>query len=348
MKIVTKSLINAFKKVEKIKGKEIYYSLQVINGKLYLVKNTFDNQSKPLNVKVMVECEEPKESIALTQSILKTVKNIKEDIINIDVEEKILKTNERKINITNNEPIFELHNMETVKDNISLSIGEYKTLLDTVDFVSKEEVRPILQYVNFKNNILCSLDGYRLCTRKSDNFNLQGNYNVLGTVLKQTLGLISKDTKNINIKFNDEYCSIVIDNAEVVTTLSDCDYINYEQLLGNTEYTTIVEFDEKEIIEEVDFLKSISDNTSTKKLVVLDINEYCKLYDSYKNEVNIEKYNKSGEYIKIGLNYNYFLDVLKHTKSDKITCKFINPHNLITLEDKEINGCNYFLPVRLD
>ena len=50
MKIVTKSLINAFKKVEKIKGKEIYYSLQVINGKLYLVKNTFDNQLKPLNV----------------------------------------------------------------------------------------------------------------------------------------------------------------------------------------------------------------------------------------------------------------------------------------------------------
>ena len=99
---------------------------------------------------------------------------------------------------------------------------------------------------------------------------------------------------------------------------------------------------------EVDFLKSISDNTSTKKLVVLDINEHCKLYDCYKNEINIEKYNKSGESIKIGLNYNYFLDVLKHTKSDKITCKFINPHNLITLEDKEINGCNYFLPVRLD
>ena len=54
---------------------------------------------------------------------------------------------------------------------------EFKEVMEVLKATAKEDIRPILQGVNFNNNEVVALDGYRLMLRKID-LQLKGNYTI--------------------------------------------------------------------------------------------------------------------------------------------------------------------------
>lgn len=337
MKIVTGSLKQALTKVDKIKGKVLGYSIQTIDDELYLVK-TLENTE----CRVLLDSDEVGGEIALTQKILKTLSLVKENLITIDIESNIAKTEKRKINIgNNNEVIYTYINQEEKLEEISIQADEFKILMHTVNFIATDGARPILESVNFNNSEVASLDGYRMCIRKA-NFKLENEYNVNGTTLKDVVKTLDKKTKNINIKFTKNYAVITIGDCIITSRLLEGNYIKYRQLIPS-EFKTVVNVSVNELTEETKFLSKLQDNN---KLVKIEISKDFVIKDTFNNNVNIEDVKKTGEELTIGINSEYLLDTLKCFE-DKVDIEMNGNLNPLVFKSRTIDGLNLVLPVRI-
>lgn len=341
MIFTTKSLKEAFTKVEKIKGDTLGYSIKNINNKPYLVKSFSDSECRAL----LVILDEYTNDISLNKSTLKTLTLVKEAEINIDVENLEARTNKRKIKLPKLDiinPIGEVQ-IGTVEECISIKIEEYKLLMQTVNFAAKDETRPILKTVNFNSSEVCSTDAYQVCIRKG-NFKLKGEYNIPASILKDTLKLVNKDIDNITISFTNKYAIISIDDIDIIVKLHEGSYIRYKSLI-NSDYKTQIDINLKELIEESKFLNE-TDSDNIIKLTLDDdsllLSDKCEI-----TTVNIENYTKQGEPITIAMNSNYLLNALKCFDDESVKIRTLSPTSLITVKSKNINGINLIFPVRL-
>ena len=108
---------------------------------------------------------------------------------------------------------------------------EFKEVMEVLKATAKDDVRPILQGVNFNNNEVAALDGYRLMLRKID-LQLKGNYTIHRNDLKQVLKAVKRDTEHIEITFNPDVVIFKIDDKEkFVFNVLQGSYINYKSLI---------------------------------------------------------------------------------------------------------------------
>ena len=108
---------------------------------------------------------------------------------------------------------------------------EFKEIMEVLKATAKDDVRPILQGVNFNNNEVVALDGYRLMLRKI-NLQLKGNYTIHRNDLKEVLKAVKRDTEYIEITFNPDVVIFKVDDKEkFVFNVLQGSYINYKSLM---------------------------------------------------------------------------------------------------------------------
>lgn len=334
MKIDTMELQQAIKNSKKIKGETFQ---QGITSTGYFVKQMTDGTQFGSKL----EGREFK-NVGMNVNTLSLIEKIKEYELNFL--ENIITTNKREIKFTGSEIVEIKEN--TYEEVISIEKEEFKTLMHTLQFVAQDACRPILKGISFKDDEVCSLDGYRLCLRKG-NFKLDNNYVISSVMLKSALGLIDKRTKNIIIEFNKSECKITIDNNFIKSKLIEGTYINYKSLLSNDEFKTNVVIDKEILKDEMDFLLTQKDESNLVAMFIEDKDIIFKNNNENNSiKVNIEG-TVTGENINIAFNGRYIKDSIKN-HGDKIEFNFNSNLNPCIIRSSVINGLDMVLPVRLN
>lgn len=350
LKICTGSLKEGIKELSKFKSKENFINLFSSNSGVYLTK-VYQRNDKQLEV-ITYNLDGEAQGInnyQLSEKMMKAISKINENYINIerDEENKIkLHSEKRKLNFTIES--YEFKNELLVfeeKESFSVKGEELKQLLQTIDYIAKDETRPILQGINFKGNKLAGLDGYRMAVRECSTMMLDGNYTVFNGVLKVINSLVKNDSK-VKISFNDKACKIELKNLTIYSGLMDGKYINYESLIPQ-ENKINATFDIQELKEEIDFLLTLDDGKDP--LMKFEIEKTITNIKSSTMEstssVELNNVKADGE-IEIAFNMNYIKDMLKHF-TDKVTLKFTSAISPMICEYEDINGLDLVLPVRL-
>lgn len=245
-------------------------------------------------------------------------------------------------------------------EKLTFTKKEFKILMEVVATASKDNVRPILQCINFNSNEVVSLDGYRLKIRKHEQ-RLEGNYNIHKDDIKALIKEIKSNYNTIEFQFNNDYVSIWLDSVYVRDIeLKQGNYINYKSLLPQDFKTCLTRqysvFNSNTILDIIN---------KAKCTVILDINkEGITIQDhsinwiDKKNNVyevvqglNINSYislddELTGDNIKIAFNSKYLKDALKDYKKSNCNIKFVTAVSPCLITDNE-NRVDLVLPVRI-
>lgn len=348
LKIFTGSLKEGIKELGKFKAKESKINLISNDNSILLVK-VYERADSQIEI-VAYEVDGVAEGFnnyELSDNIIKAMSKINETNITIeDADDNNVKiySEKRELNFVTDGHKFssELLKFED-REKFLVNGEEIKTILQTIDFVAKDETRPILQGVNFKNNKVASLDGYRLAIRECSSMNLEGEYTVHVGALKVIKSLVKKDSK-MQIAFNENTCKIELGKLIVYSRLMQSNYIKYESLIP-TEYNVNATFDTKEFIEELDFLLSMSEETLFKMDVTKEKISIQGIQAKSNATIQLNDAEADGD-ITIAFNINYIKEALKHF-NDKVIFKFIKSNSPIVCEYKDLKGLDLILPVRL-
>lgn len=120
-------------------------------------------------------------------------------------------------------------------EKITMTKKEFMTIAETITTVCKDEVRPILQCINFSGDSVVSLDGYRLKQRKINTV-LEGSYNIQSKDFKKIMvGVKEAKPEVIEFIFDYEEISILFDGEKSLSIRNyEANYINYKSLIPVT------------------------------------------------------------------------------------------------------------------
>lgn len=247
--------------------------------------------------------------------------------------------------------------MKNIIESMRFTKKEFKEVMEVISATSKDQVRPILQGVNFNSDEVAALDGYRLSIRKNKN-TLIGSYTIHKDEIKIIIGKInSVKDEIITINFLENNTAEILLDNEIIYS---CDvmtgqYIKYKQLIP-TIFNGYIEADTREIKESIKPLKKnthVLFNIDEEKFTIKDIcsetnkNNYRdkKIFIGY--TVNkLIKAKKKGDDIEILFNHTYIKEALKnYSNREKITIKFINHISPAVITDNA-NKFDLVLPIR--
>lgn len=289
-------------------------------------------------------------NIELDTDTLKTISKINEDVLNLSdsAENKFnISTNKRCIDFTKGKYKVDIDYLNIdVLERITIPKEEFIILMHTINFIAENESRPILKGINFNSNKVCALDGYRMCLRESNNFCLEGSYTIPGSILKITESLLTKDTSNISIEFNDKQVKIQVGHAKILCDLLSGTYINYNSLIPQDCYTEL-ELDAVDFLKEINFILS---DKEKKRIIAFNVTdkETTLTYKTatMNSNVKLNVYRKVGDDLQISFNPKYFKELLENY-SDKAVLYFKRNVEPAIVKSKDFKGLDLILPVRL-
>jgi DNA polymerase-3 subunit beta len=233
-----------------------------------------------------------------------------------------------------------------VEEKFNISCDNFKILLQVTDYAAKDQTIPILQGVNFKQNKVCCLDGYRLALREFNDMDLEKSYTVQSSILSNLNSIVKKDSE-IAIQFNERECNIKIGSLSVTSKLLEGKFINYEQIIPR-EFNIKAEVEQHELKEEIEFLLSLADDKNNQLLKFNMNNDKVTLLSKTtesSSDITLENATANGE-IEIAFNTSFVYDMLKHF-DNKIRFEIINSISPMICKCEEINGLDLILPMRI-
>lgn len=249
-----------------------------------------------------------------------------------------------------------------MNNELILTKKELKKIMEVIKYASKEEYKPILKCVNFKDNKVVALDGHRMAVRYL-NTTLDIDVNILSSDLKYVLKSITKDIKVIKIKFDtlNTVFDLMDKNNSILETINinnvGGDYIDYESLgFDNIDTRASIEFNKSYSIKDIiSYLKTLDRQGKTIKLTLtnkgLEIQQDIsyiyrqiwgdKTYFNYKCNYDFENLGN----FEIAVNFLYLKDMLQNyiKDSESILC-FNTRVTPIKIENQY--GYDVVLPVR--
>jgi DNA polymerase-3 subunit beta len=351
LKINVKSFQEGIKELSKFKSKEYFINLVNENESVYLTKILISDFNEVITYKLDAELTESENyNFEVAESMIKAVNKLKENEIEIRpaAENNIeLSTKKRKIDF-----IKGIHEFNTilfnfnVEEKFNISCDNFKILLQVTDYAAKDQTIPILQGVNFKQNKVCCLDGYRLALREFNDMDLEKSYTVQSSILSNLNSIVKKDSE-IAIQFNERECNIKIGSLSVTSKLLEGKFINYEQIIPR-EFNIKAEVEQHELKEEIEFLLSLADDKNNQLLKFNMNNDKVTLLSKTtesSSDITLENATANGE-IEIAFNTSFVYDMLKHF-DNKIRFEIINSISPMICKCEEINGLDLILPMRI-
>lgn len=312
------------------------------NGKMMAINNKL--WSKDIRVEKLFNPEVIEEGHT---TITKEIVNLMPKTGEVTLTEDTIKCGKRKIEFTPIDCIFE--ETDYINKILTQLDKEIMDFLLEVDYAaSKEETRPILHGVHFKNGEVCALDGFRLSLRKSDKLQMDLEFTMPLEAIKIFKKIKSKEDVIISCNEGCNIIKIQCGNDVIVSKLLEGKFMNYNQLIP-IESTTEIRLDKNEIKELYSILKSYGRDEKAIKLTIKE-NE---IYISAKFPNNLLTINDAiicntkGKDLEIGVNYKYLKEALD--KKEKVTLCF--QREVMPIIIKEITNLGekieLVLPIRL-
>lgn len=352
--ISVKDYKKAYKELSKVKN-PIATTLENKDNKTTISKFNEENE-----LRIQLDSEVLEEGkIYLAEELTKMLSKLKTNELNFNSkEENHIYNGNRKIKLNSEEVNTKdiLLNKEVV-DSFSVSSKELLRLLQVDNCRSKDEFRPIFQGVNFKQNKVCALDGYRLSLRTSTEMNNNSDFTINSESVNILLSLLKPDDTIVNFDLYNDYAKISFNEYTLISKLLEGYYINYEQLITSLEDNNyIIKIkDTKEFIESVSFIQESNkiNKNKTKNILVWNIvndKMNIKTTDSLVEEIlSYSEIVKQDELINIGINARYLLEAIKKYKDEEVYIIYKSPTSPIYVTNDTNNNDNIemILPVRL-
>ena len=210
---------------------------------------------------------------------------------------------------------------------------------------SKDNLRPILTGINFKNNSMVTMDGYRLAisTDTEDNgLNFENEFTMNSStfpILKQ----FKKGECSIKLFGNVVSFDLYSENFVLMSRNLAGEYFSWEKAIPNG-FDTEFEIDRNELLEGLKYLKEII----TNKGINIFAMKQNMIVSPYGN-VALEGINVS---VTTGFNVMFFMDAVKNLDGDQVRIRHNGALTLIVLKNVDGNSYNsqlvLLMPIRLE
>lgn len=250
-----------------------------------------------------------------------------------------------KIIVTDGKKKLQLPLASSDKDDVKTYIQNKPFIVDGIRLneaftkvkksIAKEESRPILCGVHFKNNFIETVDGYRISQVDIMQEYMDHDFVVNPKGLELILPVAKKDKLPVTIDICDNKAILTIENNEYnLTILSDLyqgEFLKTDTVFTN-DYEHMLSFNEnKEVVNELEFIKDMAGvSESGKPLPIRYIidNDKLTIADTSENTstevVHAGIDGKVKDTFKIAFNPVYMIDAIKNI-SGEFTMQFISP-----------------------
>ncbi|OQY10684.1 MAG: DNA polymerase III subunit beta [Fusobacteriia bacterium 4572_132] len=275
---------------------------------------------------------------------------------------------EKKLIVTNDSLKLEMNTISSeqmpdieIKDDIVGTLVLEKDILlkeiEKISFaVSKDISRPILNGINFSlvdgKLKLAALDGYRLAITSMDivkNETEGFDFTVGNNFLKDVVKIFRKiETKTIKLSFNKNKMMLQTKYLRLKTTLLSGEFVNYENIIKTSrDYKDNIKYNSKNMKDSLDRMAIIA-NRNNNALILKIVDNFIEIGTTSETAVSKEKIKlieKKENEMKIGVNVNYMMDVLKKVESEKVEMRYKNATSPLFIGE----GSTEFLlvPIRL-
>lgn len=244
-------------------------------------------------------------------------------------------------------PTFEVGDKEEV---LEITKKDWVKYFKPVTYaLATDDMRPILQCVLLNgdgNGIdVVSLDGYRLAktTIPSDK---EINCVIDGGTIKSITDILNKFEDDTLIKFfkTDSKLIFTIETCSVISSIVEGDFINYKQILPDTDSMETIKVSRNDLLDALDRVKISQKDTP---LVQLSINENRLVLTGASDIAKIKEELVVSSTLKdfnIAFNIQYIIDAVKQFEEDKVTMFFTS--NLAPCVTKNEYMLSLVLPVR--
>ena len=306
-------------------------------------------------IHVPLEMEETFDKpVYIDKGFFEKLKNIKEEFIDVDFDKGVAKVNNVMFatNHSISEDIVPVCLTNNLIEEIQLSYEDIKKFYELYDFIAKDDIRPVLQCINWNRDTICSLDGYRL-SKKTITSELVNEFNINGEVAKILSKLVKKDY-TCRFIFTEDIVNVIVMNkgkviADIFSKLGENNFIEYNTLINlYDEIARYITLDPTILVENLKFVK---DNMA--KTVGLHFNKDGYKISNFKSKTEItvsdslyKTKDLEDEGFEIYCNYQYLYDSLK-TKKNIVDIQLrskVSPINILTNDDKDVD---LILPVRV-
>ena len=349
MKIMvnTKIMKESIKDLNKVKGTNIY--IKALDNKINIFTNNYFAQLKKSIAADIIE----EGSTSFSNNVAKMLLKFKENDMTIKDSDIICRNKNLKF-IPDDFKEMETGNFI---NEYTIETEELLRLLEVDYCIAKDETRPALKGVCFKNNQACALDGYRLSLRTSEKIDFNAEFLVPGESIKILKSILNpKTTKQVKISLFENHVVFAFNNYELTCKLLEERFVNFNSLIPKTDVNV-----NKIKINNVEYFKEsvlMTEETYTDKKKKAFIKLLC---DDNKLKIENIDYNikysdiiEESEYIPYECNMivfdiNYIESLLKNNKYQNLTMKFVNGVSPVVFsENFDMNNLELILPVRLN
>ncbi len=206
-----------------------------------------------------------------------------------------------------------------------------KMIKQTVFAVSNSEIRPVQQGVLFEVGegllTLVALDGFRMAVSKEKISEIEKSRFIVPGRTLQDLSRMLTDTDVVKLSIGKNHACFIVGDCRIYTRLiTQGEFINYTGIIP-TSYNTSVKINTRELIEGVERVSLLADNTAGKRMknsIIVRFSDgittlgCSTMAGRAQDRIACEK---TGNDIEIGINNNYVLDALRAAETDEVVIR---------------------------
>lgn len=312
-----------------------------------------------ITTEIEATVQEKGEFVINAKLILDIVRNMPEEIVTIDINDKMV------VNVKSGSSDFSVIGMSSVEypdlpsfeqtDVITLQSKVLRDMIrQTVYAVSDNMSKPIYtgSLYEIEDGVfkIVAIDGYRMAIR-SENVDSQSNtaFVVPGKTQLEVLKLLNDDDENVDVIIGKRHIAFQIKNYRVISRLIEGTFIDYNTAIPNETKTELI-ISTRSLISSVERMALLNNERIQSPVRCRFANDEIKFSCASANGSGNDKISVKiiGEDVEIGFNNRYMIDALKNTDTDEIRMILNGSKSPIII--KPVKGdsfLNIVVPMRL-
>lgn len=298
--ISTNDFKSMLKIVDKIKDKELNEATQLLviandDNTKFIKSNSETTIIYKTNNYIMENGQ-----LVLPLETAELIKKLKENTLTISNEK--INTSKKEISFTELENI-QINTYDDIEQIFTVSEKELLRMLQGTYCIAKDEIRPILRGVNFNKNEVCTLDGYRLCLRKSKEYNNESIFTVNGNSILILKSILKDKVDKVNVFYDskDNVVKFEVENIIIIAKCLEGEFIKYSSIIPE-DYRTKSIMNAKELLEELQFISDADERNYVENLITTDDtivikgSQCKKVYNEKESYIKYDKKQKELDY----------------------------------------------------
>lgn len=339
IKCITKTLQKSLNNAEYFVGKNL--DLPVLSCIILETKNNFlEISSTNINTaykdNIAVNVQENGKVAVLGEVMSKAIANIKDDEVELELKDNILKITSNKNNIelntvdyTDFPTILDMDSIEEKSEIVEIKSNDFLSGLNaTLYATSKSNIKPELASTFFSVNrdeiTFTSTDGFRLSEKKIKKENSDLEFSMLipndsAIVLSKIFSAI--ENQKIELHFYGKQFFIKTNDFIIFSRLTDGNFVDYKKLIPEDIETSLIIL-KQDFLEASKLVNLFSDDFNQIKITVDDKIVSFETKNTYGKNINVIDAVVSGVDLVMSFNHKNILDSFGSINTDSVEFVF--------------------------